>query len=118
MGVETMPKPVASRILENIFFAENLPAGDGLDLACHGDGVVHGPERVRKRMELAVCELRRYVVRKARTEECDMARVVNLEICGGDVDSREEIHIVNIEGKTFSGAKHGVISKNSYCRIL
>ena len=94
-----MPESVASRVLKNIFFSENFPIGNRLDLTLQRNRVVYGAERVRERMELATFELRRYVVCKTRTEECQAAVVIDFEISGGKVYFREEIHAANLNRK-------------------
>jgi hypothetical protein len=49
--VPAVPKPVASRVLKNIFFSENFPVGNRLDLARQRNRIVDRSERVRKNME-------------------------------------------------------------------
>ena len=94
MRIEAMPELVASRILENVVFSENFLAGDGIDLARYGDGIVHGPEWVRERMELAACELCRDVVCKTRSEKRDVRGVVYLESRFGYVYFGKKLHMI------------------------
>ena len=91
-----MPRSVASRVLKNIFFSENFPVGNRLDLARQRNRIIDRSERIRKNVEFSFCEQRRNIVGKAGTEKGQLTRVVDFKICGGDIDSREEIHATNL----------------------
>ena len=99
-----MPKSVATFIFKDVAFAKGFVARDILDVAFDGKRIVDSAEGICQHLEFPRYKLRRNIVCKTGPEKCQMARVVDFKIRGGDVNFREKVHTPNLYRILFASA--------------